>query len=115
MTYISRSDIIQVGHLQQKAPTLYGSITRSIMIPAILAISLTALLFAISGFVLGLLGFIQARASALSTHSVQMQEVTQPQPDLSELFGSEPVHHESDQDFSVPNNKLEETLLQGLN
>lgn len=73
-----------------------------------IAISTTALLFAVSGFVLGLMAFIQVRATALSTHSVQIQP-QQEQVNLSKYFGTE-----EDEVFDVPNDKLEETLLQGL-
>lgn len=75
-----------------------------------IAISATALLFAISGFILGLLGFIQARASSMSTHTVQQVEAPQ-QADLSQLFGAPTEEPEA---FSVSNDKLEETLLKGL-
>lgn len=74
-----------------------------------ISISLTALLFAISGFVLGLLGFIQSKASAQSTHTIQ----TQPQQDLSDLFGS-PTDESIGESFMVDNKDLEKTLLQGL-
>jgi hypothetical protein len=80
-----------------------------------LAISITALLFAISGFVLGLLGFIQAKASAASTHTVQYQEAPN-QVDLSEMFGSPSDDHPNQGPvaFEIPNDELEEKLLKGL-
>jgi len=76
----------------------------------IIALSLTALLFAISGFVLGLLGFIQARANALSTHTVQYQPAQQ--QDISQFFGEAAPEH--DEGFEVPNDKIEETILKGF-
>ena len=80
-----------------------------------LTLSLTALLFALSGFILGLLGYIQAKATEQSTHTVHME--APPQQDLSQLVGDwdTPIVNESQsQDFEIPTNKLEETLLRGL-
>ena len=57
------------------------------MTALVLAISLTALLFAVSGFILGLLGFIQSKATQKSTHTIQMQE--SPLQDLSGYFNAE--------------------------
>jgi len=76
-----------------------------------LAISLTALLFAISGFVLGLLAFIQVRASAQATHTVQQIEA-RPQADLSDYFGSS--DKSIAEEFSIPTKDLEAQLLQGF-
>jgi len=78
-----------------------------------LAISLTALFFSISGFVLGLLGLIQAKATEKSTHTIQLQEAPQ-QQDLSELFNLDEKMTEPEESFSVSNDKLEETLLRGF-
>lgn len=76
---------------------------------AAIIISSVSLLFAISGFVLGLLGYIQGKAAQLSTHTVQYQ----PQEDISKLFADLPPPAE-DQSFEVPNEKLEETILKGF-
>lgn len=75
-----------------------------------LALSLTALLFAISGFVLGLLGFIHARAAAQSTHTVQFQ----PQEDLSSAMDFAPPAVPEDHTMTIPNEDVEEFLLKGL-
>lgn len=74
-----------------------------------IALSLTALLFAISGFVLGLLAFIKTQAREMSTHTVQYQPA---QEDLSSFFEDLPKNHGDVR--SVRTEDLEKTLLQGL-
>jgi len=76
-----------------------------------IVISSIAFLFSISGFILGLMGYIQARATSQSTHTVHGQPQAM-QEDISHLFGA--PEEDGQPVTEVPTGKIEEMLLKGF-